>query len=145
MLITIRDSKEIWKSPDGQRSIWEITDQDNQVWSTMSRQIAQGIGQSMELTTRVSDKGKTYLIKPPQEGQQAFGGVDGIKSGSGTLGGLEALEIAVEHLTKAVDIFERSVDKLLLSKGLEEIAEAHDMPPAELYENLAGKEIQDDL
>lgn len=141
MLISIKDSKEVWKSPDGQRSIWEITDQDGQTWSTMSRQIAQGIGQSMELTTRVSDKGKTYLIKPQAE-QQAM---DSVRAAGGQPSpeAIEALDKAVTRLTRAVEKFDEAVSKILLARGLEEMVE--DMPPTEVYENLAGKEIQDDL
>ena len=138
MLITVKESNEVWKSPDGQRSIYEIKDQDGNTWQTMSRQIAQAINQSMELTTRVSNKGKTYLIKPQDRQENAQQTLDGVSSPS-----IRSEDL--QRFQEAVNKFDEAVNKLLLSKGLEEIAQDTDMPPAELYENLAGKEITDDL
>ena len=131
MIVTIKDSKEVWKSPDGQRSIYEVTDAEGNQWQTMSRQIAMAINQSLELTTRVSDKGKTYLIKPPQEQQ---GTLDGVR-------GSDALTGLLDRLGKDLDRFEGLLNRLASAP------DRPDLPPAELYDDMRdeGRGVIDDL
>lgn len=148
MLLTIKESKEAWKSPDGQRTIWEVKDGDGNVWQTMSGQIAKAIGQTLDLTTRVSDKGKTYLITPPQDESGASRGSTDITNPS-----LNIDLSSTERFEKAVDKFSESVERLIASQtGTWPSAEAlltepeDDLPPASLYDKqMDVTEIVDDL
>lgn len=144
MLLTIKESKEAWKSPDGQRTIWEVKDSEGNNWQTMSGQIAKAVGQTLELTTRVSDKGKTYLITPPQDGPQNAQGIPI----------LNVDDIPTDRFEKAVDKFSEAVERLLASQtGTYPSAEVvltepadDDLPPTSLYDQQMGLvEIEDDL
>ena len=108
MLITISQVKEEWKSPDGQLSIWGLVNQmDGTPWKTMSKKIADSEGQTMELTTRVSKNGKTYLIQPPREdspyGNPGGQGNQAAKPAGPASANLDRLEVLVDRLEAAVD------------------------------------------
>lgn len=70
MKITVKSSNKVWSSPDGQISIYDITDQDGNKWQTRSNKIAEAIDQVLDLTTTVSKSGKTYLVQVPREGSE---------------------------------------------------------------------------
>lgn len=125
MQITIQSSEESWKSPDGQRTIWEITDGEGNKWQTMSQQIAQAIGQTMDLTTRVSDKGKTYLIKPPVDGVRAP------QAAPPSLGGQDAT-MMLRRILEQLEAIEKIL--LVAPNKTTEVPDI-DLPPIESYED----------
>jgi hypothetical protein len=141
LILTIKSSEEVWKSPDGQRSIWEVKDSEGNTWQTMSRQIAMAINQSMELTTRVSDKGKTYLIKPPQDDIQA---PQGSQLRQGTPVGIVSPQL-IERLTSVLERLERLLSADVNEPGIAEITDTDDLPPVSLYDRDMGEEIIDDI
>lgn len=131
MLLTIKTSEEAWTSPDGQRKIWEIVDSEGNKWQTMSRQIAQSINQTMELTTRVSDKGKTYLVKPS---------IDGVGAPQAASTSLEST--ATDQLLQQILEELKKLNGSATIKGNVE----SDLPPVESYNvNEQMAEVFDDL
>ncbi len=146
MLITIREPKEVWKSPDGQRIIWELKDQDNNTWSTMSRKIATSEGQTMELTTRVAKSGKTFLITPPQEGYAAPGAPGAPAAPVAAPVSNDTLlrvEGVMTRLENAVERFEVAVSALWDTAAPPQLPE-EDRPPVGLYDS-GYETLQDDL
>jgi hypothetical protein len=107
--ISVRSSKESWKSPDGKITIWEVTDGDGQTWNTMSGKIANALGQTIEVTTRVNNKGKTYLITPPAEGAYPLPAAPV----TGAEGILSRIEQILARYEASVAAFSDSVDKLV--------------------------------
>ncbi len=119
MLITIKNVKHEWKSPDERVNIWSLNDQDGNSWQTRSQKIASSEGQTMELTTTISKGGKTYLIQPPRE-DGAYGPQPAAPSAPKTpsapapaSGSMVSLEAAVARFEVSIDAFERAVDRLL--------------------------------
>jgi hypothetical protein len=139
MNITVKSSKEVWASPDGQRNIWEIQTPEGTTWQTMSRQIAQAIGQTLDLTTRVSAAGKTYLVKPPQE-QQVPPAYQGAQAAVDAIKAPPAPTITPELLERLIRVLQGLDDHLRAVHG---VAANTDLPPLPTYEG--PEEVLDDL
>lgn len=144
MKIAVQKSKEVWKTDDGKITIWDVTLTDGSIMQTMSGKIASSIGQTIDVTTRTNDKGKTYLITPPQDGNFP------LAPSSQPTSGLSEQTIA--RFESAVAAFSDAVDRLSGSKiapsGDTIVADLPDDPGAEFdraLEALGGGEIVDDL
>lgn len=66
MIINVLSAKEAWASPDGKIHIWDITTAEGMNLPTFSPKIANGVGQSFEVTTMVKN-GKTYFQIPKDD------------------------------------------------------------------------------
>lgn len=68
MQITVKSSKEIWKSPDGQRTI-NVLDTDKGEFRTFSDAIAEGFGKTFEVDVYEKDGkfGKERYVKQVQK------------------------------------------------------------------------------
>ena len=132
MKLVIAEAQEKWTSPDKKVTIWDLKDSDGNPWQTMSKQIAQSIGQAVEVTTRVSDKGKTYLIMDKNDqAPTATSNLD--------LDRLEAIldkfAVTVERLTTYLSEDTFNDPDLPQDSPLGQIKlEDPDLPPVELYE-----------
>lgn len=144
MKISVASSNQAWQSPDQKITIWDVIDSDNNKWSTMSGKIANAIGQTIEVTTRTNNKGKTYLVTPQPGGYQPpLAQSPGGNMNDATLARFEA----------AVAAFGDYVDRLIGSKA----APPSDVVPTEIpdkpmgydfdraIEALGGGEIVDDI
>lgn len=149
MLITNKQSKKSWTSPDGRTNIWEVIDQDNNHWQTMSQRIGEGVGQSFDCTTRVSGSGKTYLIQTPKD-QQGMP-VAPTQSPSSSQVAPDT-QTATARFTEAVERFERAISRFeaITDFATTSQTEAPEDRPisdveAEQAVGLLGGEIVDDL
>lgn len=137
MIVTIKASKEVWHSPDGQRSVWDLETPTGETWQTMSRQIATAIGQSLDLTTRVSASGKTYLVKP-------LASPDGVGAPSSPGVAVPSSD-DVRRFSEAVDRFQEAVIKFV-SHTYDGPGAAPELPPIENYDGFGDERaIEDDL
>jgi hypothetical protein len=134
--ISVRSSKESWKSPDGKITIWEVTDGDGQTWDTMSGKIANALGQTIEVTTRVSNKGKTYLITPPAGGAYPLPAAPVV----GAEGILARIEQILARYEASVAAFSESVDKLVGQTPVQDGPK----PPQPPEKDVVLTEIPDD-
>lgn len=142
MIVTVKTSKEVWKSPDGQRSIWEIETPTGEVWQTMSRQIATALGQSLDVTTRVSGTGKTYIVKTPQESPDGLSNANLLPT-QPLRGGPSAED--VQRFSAAVDRFQDAVVQFVMAQERKQL-DNDDLPPIGNYDALTQERvIEDDL
>ena len=111
MQITIKNVQKDWMSPDGKITIHSLEDQDGNKWKTMSGTIAAAEGQTMELTTRVSAKGQTYLIQPPRDGSGFEQKAVPTYTPPAQMG-IPLTELMVERLEAAVEALEATADRL---------------------------------
>lgn len=137
MLLNVKSASEAWKSPDGKVTIWDITAADNTVWQTMSGKIAGSIGQAIEVTTRVNQKGKTFLILPPTEAYPSASSAVAYAPNLAPVPGISPDLVA--RFEAAVAAFSDAVESF---KGRSKTNEpADDQPPLVEPEGLAGDDF----
>lgn len=152
MQITTSESKEIWKSPDGTRKIWEIsylneagTPIKRKTYSrTISQQGWTGQVEEYEKEGRVGIE--VFVRQPVQEGNHY---------GKAPLPGQTPLPVGamvdMAELNKSIDRLAELVEQLAsVKEGQKQVPEMKDVTPtAEEFEAatelLGGEEVEDDL
>lgn len=143
MLITPKNVTKKWVSPDNRVTIWELQDQNGTTWATRSQSIADSEGQTLELTTTVSNTGKTYLVRPPKDAMpQAQTQIPSV----GILP-----EQGIARFEEAVQAFSDAVDKLTDHTRPEPDYVPTEIPPyvedalSKAIDAFGGGEIVDDV
>lgn len=143
MVITVREAsgEPVWKSPDGNVSIYEIVDSDGNKWSTMSHKIGKGAGQSFDVEVNTKN-GKTYLRLPPDANSPFPQRKDTAQPAVSTPNAND-----IGRFAEAVDKFSAAVDRLVKAQTFR-VSDTGDVVPTQLDNDAAaaflGGEIVDD-
>lgn len=144
MIVTIKNTKQAWESPDKKLRIYDF---DGELQSgekihgqTMSDKIAKSVDQVLDLTTRVSNSNKTYYVQVPRD-QEQLGHTEASSAPSKS----QSVVVGSDQLQRLIEALE-ALEKVL-GKNINRMkSELDDKPPIESrnWEPIRGH-IEDDL